>query len=92
MDADTKPQYQVSFTYHRRGKLHHVKKAAPRKCRNMAEAQEWALGVCLGKGYRLDAIRKEPTKPEYAAAHRHLVTVIKNTIDRLIKPRLSSCK
>jgi hypothetical protein len=82
---DTQPHFQVAFTYHRRGKLHHVKKAAPRKCRNMAEAQEWALGICLGKGYRLEAIRKESTKPKYAALDRHLSTVIKKTIERLIK-------
>ena len=88
MGADTEPQYQVAFTYHRRGKLHHVKKAAPRSCRNMAEAQEWALGVCLGKGYRLEAIRKEPTRPEQAASHGHLQTLIKKTIGRLIEYRL----
>jgi hypothetical protein len=82
MGADTEPQYQVAFTYHRRGKLQHVKKAAPRSCRNMAEAQEWALGVCLGKGYRLEAIQKA-TRPEYSA--RRVSTVIKDTIDRLIK-------
>jgi hypothetical protein len=51
----------------------------------MAEAQEWALGDCLRKGYRPEAIRKEPTKAEYAAFHRHLNAIIKNAIDGLIK-------
>ena len=80
----TEPQFQVGFTYQRRAKLHRVMRAAPRNCRNMAEAQQWALGVCLDKGYRLEAIRKEPPKPEYAPLHRHVSTVVRNTIDRLI--------
>jgi len=54
----------------------------------MAEAQQWALGVLLDKGYRLEAIRKEPTRPEQAASHGHLRTVIKKTIGRLIEYRL----
>lgn len=82
---ETESQYQVAFTFQRGGKLHHVNKPVPRKCKNMAEAQEWALGVCLAKGYRLEAIRREPTKPEHPAFYRHVSTVIKNTIDRLIE-------
>src|SRR3954463_3675342 len=39
------------------------------------------LGVCLGKGYRLEAIQKA-TRPEYSA--RRVSTVIKDTIARLI--------
>ena len=85
---DTEQQFQVGFTYERRGKLHRITKPAPRRCRNMAEAQQWALGVCLDKGYRLEAIRKEPTRPEQAASHGHLRTVIKKTIGRLIEYRL----
>jgi hypothetical protein len=46
---ETESQYQVAFTFQRGGKLHHVNKSVPRKCKNMAEAQEWALGVCLAK-------------------------------------------
>jgi hypothetical protein len=82
---DTEQHFQVGFTYERRGKLHRVTKRAPRKCRNMAQAQEWALDVCFGKGYHLEAIRREPPRPEHAASHSHLRTVIKNTIDRLIR-------
>jgi hypothetical protein len=81
---DTEQHFRVGFAYQRRGKLHRVTKRAPRKCRNMAEAQEWALGVCLRAGYRLEAIRKEPPRPQRAASYRHLLAVIKNTIDRLI--------
>jgi hypothetical protein len=85
---ETESQYQVAFTFQRGAKLHHVNKPVPRKCKNMAEAQEWALGVCLAKGYRLEAIRKEPTRPEQAASHGHLQTLIKKTIGRLIEYRL----